>query len=129
MKIAVPTNDGVSISRHFGRSAAFLVFDVQEKLIKSRESRSNAGCHSHTADHSHGEACGHGEHSHGGILAALADCEMVICSGIGDGARQALDARGVRTILVEGGPAEDTVAAWLAGTLAEASGSSCNCHR
>ena len=29
MKIAVPTNDGVTMSHHFGRSAAFLVFDVE----------------------------------------------------------------------------------------------------
>lgn len=129
MRIAVPTNDGVSISPHFGRSAAFLVFDIQDKSIKARETRSNAGCHSHTPGHSQRQACEHGEHSHAGILAPLADCELVICSGIGDGAGRALEARGVKTILVEPGPAEDAVAAWLAGTLTEASGSCCDCHR
>ena len=47
MRIAVPTNDGTSISEHFGRSAAFLVFETENAQIKSREVRANAAQHQH----------------------------------------------------------------------------------
>ncbi len=129
MRIAVPTNDGVSISRHFGRSAEFLFFDVEDKAITARATRSNAGQHSSDAGHAHRQCCEHGEHSHAGVLSTLADCETVICSGIGDGAARALQARGVKIILVQPGLAEEAVSAWLAGALAEKSESSCDCHR
>ena len=39
MRIAVPTNDGTSISEHFGRSAAFLIFETENGKIKSRSQR------------------------------------------------------------------------------------------
>lgn len=39
MRIAVPTNDGITVSPHFGRSAGFLVFEIEERRIKSREMR------------------------------------------------------------------------------------------
>ena len=35
MRIAVPTNDGISISEHFGRSAAFLIFETENGKIKT----------------------------------------------------------------------------------------------
>ncbi len=118
------------MSRHFGRSAAFLVFDVQQSSIAGREKRSNAGLCSHEPDHdAHGQGCGSGVHSHRGVVEALADCEVVICSGIGDGAGNALATRGIKIVLADPGPAENAVAAYLAGTLVEASASSCSCHR
>ena len=47
MRIAVPTNDGASISEHFGRSASFLIFEIENGQIKSRELRTNGAKHSH----------------------------------------------------------------------------------
>ena len=131
MKIAVPTNDGVTMSRHFGRSASFLVFDVQGNSIKSCETRANDGQCSHGPQQSHGEECQSGAHSHAGVVSVVANCELVICSGIGDGARQALEAGGIKVMLIgpDAGPAERTVAAYLAGTLVETFASSCGCHR
>ena len=48
MRIVVPTNDGTSISEHFGRSAAFLIFEAENGQIKSREMKTNGAQHSHT---------------------------------------------------------------------------------
>ena len=42
MRIAIPTNDGASISEHFGRSAAFLIFEIENGQIKRRDSRPTA---------------------------------------------------------------------------------------
>jgi predicted Fe-Mo cluster-binding NifX family protein len=131
MKIAVPTNDGVTMSHHFGRSEAFLVFDIMDNSIKNRETRSNAGRCSHGPQQAHGEECQSGAHSHAGVGSVLTDCELVICTGIGDGAAQALQARGIKVMLTGSGagPAEEAVRAYLAGTLVETFASSCGCHR
>ena len=41
MKIAVASEDGVSISHHFGRSRCFLVFETQDKQIVGQSLRDN----------------------------------------------------------------------------------------
>jgi predicted Fe-Mo cluster-binding NifX family protein len=128
MKIAVPTNDGISISEHFGRSAAFVVFDVDDGKIQNRESRTNGMKHTHargTCDHHAGE---NQPHSHAGILASLKGCEIVICSGMGQRAATALQESGIQIVLAAPGSAEEAVAHFLAGTLRTAEGSFCQCR-
>jgi predicted Fe-Mo cluster-binding NifX family protein len=128
MRIAIPTNDGTSISEHFGRSAAFLIFEAENGQIKSREMKTNGAQYSHaqgTGDHHspHNKA-----HSHAGILAALDGCEVVICAGMGQGAAEALKAGGVTQILVTTvGPAEEAVSTYLAGKLTPRTERFCRC--
>jgi predicted Fe-Mo cluster-binding NifX family protein len=128
MRIAVPTNDGTSVSPHFGRSAGFLVFEVEDGRIKSHELRSN------TMQHSHAEGgCGHDpvqpEHpSHDRIVVALAGCDVVICAGMGWRAAQALKAGGIgEVVFATPGPAEEAVAAFLAGKLTATDENFCRC--
>ena len=62
MKIALPTNDGVTISEHFGRSASFLIFEIENGQIKSRELKTNGMEHSHAqgaCDHHSAESKPH----------------------------------------------------------------------
>ena len=75
MRIAVPTNDGTSISEHFGRSAEFLIFETENGQIKSRKSKSNAGKHSHSQGECKHHSSDASSDNHAGILATLADCE------------------------------------------------------
>jgi predicted Fe-Mo cluster-binding NifX family protein len=128
MKIAVPTNDGTSISPHFGRSAAFLIFEVENGTIKSRETRTNGTEHSHAQ----GECASHeaeaGQHSHQGIIAAIDGCQTVICGGMGHRAAEALKAWGITDIVVTvPGLAEDAVSKFLNGTLARMPENFCRC--
>jgi predicted Fe-Mo cluster-binding NifX family protein len=37
MKIAVATEDGTSISAHFGRSAGFIIFDIDNGVANKLE--------------------------------------------------------------------------------------------
>jgi nitrogen fixation protein NifB len=128
MRIAVPTNDGTNISEHFGRSAAFLVFEIENGRIGSRQMRPNAACHSHEKG-----ACGesggsHGSHSHAGILAALEGCQTVICAGMGQRAAEALQSAGITPVLAAAqGSAEAAVAAYLRGERAALSEGFCRC--
>ena len=125
MKIAIPSDDGVTLAHHFGRSAAFLVYEARDGSIVGRETRSNGGC-SHGGAHGHGQEHG-GHHSHAGILDALHDCDVVICSGIGQGALLALQASGVQIAMVNPAPADAIVSDYLAGRLVQNQGSACHC--
>ena len=127
MRIAVPTNDGISISAHFGRSAAFLIFETENDQIKSRSSKSNAGKHSHArGEHNDASAANH-SHDHAGILTTLEGCETVICVGMGHGAAEALKGRGMQIVFAAPGPADETVAAYLDGKLSAKEAGFCRC--
>ena len=128
MKIAIPTNDGTSISEHFGRSASFLIFDIENGHIKRRELKPNGAKHSHspgTCDH---RTTGSEPHSHAGILAALEGCDIVICGGMGQKAAEALRSCGTQILLAPPASAEDTVVAYLAGKLTPQTEQFCGCQ-
>ena len=127
MRIAVPTNDGTSISEHFGRSAAFLVYETENGQIKSRAMKTNGAHHAQGACGQHSTESQ--PHSHSGIVAALKGCEVVICAGMGSRAAEALKANGLTQIVVTTpGPAEEVVSAFLAGKLTSHAGSFCACR-
>jgi predicted Fe-Mo cluster-binding NifX family protein len=132
MKIAVPTNDGNTLSEHFGRSDAFLVFEIENGRITGRDLRPNNGCHPHDHDSNQsGHTCNHDSqpaHSHAGIVAAISDCEVVLCGGMGPRAADALRQSGISPVFVNGsGIAEQIVQAYADGTLQPAAASSCHC--
>ena len=128
MKIAVASSDGVSISQHFGRSQCFIVFDVAEGKVTSREVRDNT----YTA-HAKGDCAGgdhrHDQHhSHAEVIAALSDCQVVLCGGMGWRAAEDLKSNGIQALVI-GLPTtpEQAVQSYLDGTLKAASGF-CRCH-
>jgi len=126
VKIAIPTNDGINISAHFGRCREFLIFEAQNGQVKLIETRINAGCQEHGSGSSDGVA---EHHSHSGFVDVLRDCETVLCGGIGAGAVAALKAGGIPVVLVEAaGSAEQIVAAFQSGALRPASGGMCQCQ-
>ncbi|MGA3119092.1 MAG: NifB/NifX family molybdenum-iron cluster-binding protein [Syntrophobacteraceae bacterium] len=127
MRIAVPTDDGTSIAEHFGRSAAFLIFETGDGRITGRLTKTNH------ANHTQG-SCGHDSagsqaHSHSGILSALKGCEVVICAGMGSRAAEAIKAGGVtRIVVTTPGPAEEAVSDFLAGKLTRQAENFCVCR-
>lgn len=126
-KIAVASEDGQNISHHFGRSRCFLVFEVEDKQILGQSLRDNT----FTA-HARGECQPGAEHQHhhdhGAIVQALADCEAVLCYGMGWRAADELKQNGIQAFILptEMSP-EDAVKAYLTGNLG-AAGDFCRCH-
>ncbi|TWU42611.1 NifB/NifX family molybdenum-iron cluster-binding protein [Novipirellula artificiosorum] len=132
MKIAVASSDGVLISKHFGRSSCFIVFETQgEAIIREsvRENRQTAHAKGHcTGDHDHHDGDDHPVHSHDDIAMALSDCTIVLCYGMGWRAAEALRQSGTQPFVVDGEMTpRQAVLQYLAGQLKSAS-DFCRCH-
>lgn len=128
MRIAVASEDGVSISYHFGRSRCFLVFEVEDKKIVGQSLRDNTFTAHARGECREGAAHAHPHHGHGPIVAALADCEVVLCHGMGWRAAEDLKQKGIQAFVVQGEMSpEAAVNAYLAGELGPAGGF-CRCH-
>lgn len=100
MRIAVTYENG-QIFQHFGHTAQFKIYDVQDGKIAASEIVDTGGS-------------GHGALA--GVLTAL-NADVLICGGIGGGAQTALAAAGIRLYGGVSGNADDAVAAFLENKL------------
>jgi predicted Fe-Mo cluster-binding NifX family protein len=124
MKIAAVTDDGQSINQHFGRASYYLVLTVEDGKIADRELRKKPG-HSEFSNqphnvHMHGESRGFdpaAQDRHTLMADAIADCQVVLCGGMGAGAFQSLNERGIEPVLTDIPQIEDAVQAYLDGRI------------
>jgi predicted Fe-Mo cluster-binding NifX family protein len=120
--------DGQTISPHFGRSACFIVFEMNGGAIDRREIRANRFTPHSRGECREGEAHHDQQHSHAGIVGALHDCEAVLCYGMGWRAAEELRANGIMPFVVDHEMTPEAAAcAHAAGTL-KAAGDFCRCH-
>lgn len=100
MRIAVTYLDG-KIFQHFGKTSEFKVYDIEEKKVVKSEvlSTNNAG--------------------HGALIGFLieAEVDVLICGGMGEGAKMNLQTAGIKRIAGISGNADDAVAKFIEGTL------------
>jgi len=125
MKIAAVSDDGVTISQHFGRALFYVVITVEEGQIIGREIREKMG-HAHFAgEHHHGHGAdprGHGfdlaaQSRHARMIEAIADCDVLLARGMGTGAYESLRQAGIRPIITDIARIDDAVQAYLEGKL------------
>lgn len=128
MKIAVVTNDGESISQHFGRSRYYKIVSVEDGEIKNSEIRERGTGHfaqqkqreSHT---DHFDAQGrHGfgpdaNNRHMMMAQEIADCDVLIAGGMGAGAYQSFKSAGLDVILTDRANIEEAVQSLSKGEL------------
>ena len=100
MKIAVTYEAGL-VFQHFGHTAAFKIYEVENNDIVRTQVV---------------ETAGHGHGALGAFLSALG-VDTVICGGIGAGAQMALANAGIRFFGGVHGDADDAVQALLSGVL------------
>lgn len=126
MKIAVITDDGQTISKHFGQAKFYQVLTIEGGKIVGRELRHKIG-HSHGHDHEHGEDApgvhhGMGPDSHNKhleMLESISDCEAVICGGMGRGAYQSMQVKGIKPLVTEMHQVDQAALAYAGGTLVD----------
>ena len=111
MRIAVTYENG-NIFQHFGHTAQFKVYNVQEGNVISAEVVDTNGS------------------GHGALAALLGGLQVdaLICGGIGGGARMALAAAGIRLFGGVSGDADEAVELLLTGVLDYNPDVQCNHH-
>jgi predicted Fe-Mo cluster-binding NifX family protein len=112
IKIAAVTEDGQTLSSHFGMADQYRFFSVEDDRIVS-ETRLDKPHHD---VHPHHDGREH-THSHSDMLAPIRNCQVVLCGGMGEGAYLQLSAAGLQVVLT-GGPIEQAVQKYLRGELA-----------
>ena len=127
MKIAVITDDGTTISQHFGRAAHYLVFTVENGAITGKELRDKLGHRQFASEpHDHGQEQsdprGHGfgaqaDRRHARMVEAIRDCDVLIVRGMGRGAYLAMQQAGVRPVVTDIADAATAVQAYMDDTL------------
>jgi predicted Fe-Mo cluster-binding NifX family protein len=124
-KIALITDDGQAVSKHFGRALYYQVVSVDDGQVVSREMRSKSGhsqfasepgAHEITEGHQHGSGPA-AEARHTQMAQTIDDCEAVICGGMGSGAYFSLMRRGIKPVVTEVQTIDEAVLAYIEGRL------------
>ena len=124
MKIAAITDDGKTISQHFGRARYYLVATIENGLIVKRELREKLG-HVHFANLPHPEELPgqpHGmdpasHNKHLQMAEAITDCEALLCRGMGRGAYESMKMRSIRPVVTDIADIDEAVMAYIQGTI------------
>lgn len=98
MRVAIPTENGM-VYQHFGHAPEFTIYDVEAELIKNKEFVSTEGSgHEALAD-----------------FLTVHSVNVVICSNIGSGAKNALREKRMELIPGVVGTADDMIVKYLSG--------------
>jgi predicted Fe-Mo cluster-binding NifX family protein len=120
MKIALITDDGQTISQHFGRAPYYLVVTIEEGKEVQREMRDKLG-HNHFANQEHGEHPSNERHGfdpasqnrHVSMAQAIADCEAIICGGMGAGAYESMRRLSIQPVVTDIRVIDEAVQAYV----------------
>jgi predicted Fe-Mo cluster-binding NifX family protein/quercetin dioxygenase-like cupin family protein/DNA-binding XRE family transcriptional regulator len=124
MKIAVITDDGKTISQHFGRAPYYEVLTIEEGKIVDRERRNKMGhnqfnAQPHAGEHhgaNHGmDATSHDKHA--SMAETIADCKVLLCGGMGMGAYESMRRLNIQTVVTDLNDIEIAVQTFLDGKL------------
>ena len=127
MKIAVITEDEVTISQHFGRAPFYLVFTIVDGKVVGKEKREKIG-HNHFSgqepgghhEHHHEESHGHDPASHekhARMTDAISDCQALICGGMGMGAYESLRRLNITALVTDINDIDQAVQSYIEGKL------------
>ena len=129
MKIAIVSDDGQTISRHFGRAENYIVISLeQEKIIERKSLPKQVTCQSSNRDHGRHEhksdprGNGFGDRSrrrHEQMFESIRDCDVLVSRGMGRGAYQNLQESGIKPIVTDIANVEVAIQAMLDDTIVD----------
>jgi predicted Fe-Mo cluster-binding NifX family protein len=130
MKIAVASDNGITLTGHVGKCEMFIVFDTKEKEILNVEKRLNSFTMHKTGNHQHEHHNHehHGTNRHGGIIDGLRDCNYLFCCSGGPGLIDDLRTNGIQTIFTDEMEAEKAVKLFLDDKLENDPNKQCKEH-
>ena len=115
-KIAIATEDGVTVSAHFGRAPYFEVLTIEDGQIVARERRAKA-FHQAGQQHEHHDHAGPDTHA-SGMIGVMRDCAAIVAGGMGSPAFASIQAANLTPILTDLRDIEIVARAYASGTLA-----------
>ncbi|MDD4858679.1 MAG: NifB/NifX family molybdenum-iron cluster-binding protein [Dehalococcoidales bacterium] len=125
MKIALVTEDGTTISQHFGRAPYYVVATIEDGKVVNKEKRDKAGHHAQGEHHHEAHGC-HGEKhgfdagaqaTHAGMMANITDCQVLIAGGMGWGAHEGLKSRNIEPVVTDVSDIDEALKLYLEGKL------------
>ena len=125
MKIAVITDDGKTISQHFGRAAYYMVLSIEEGKIIGRELRDKMGHNQFSAagneEHHHEQHglddASHDKHTQ--MAGSITDCQAVVCGGMGMGAYESMRRLNIQPIVTDLRDIDVAAQAYIDGKLVD----------
>ena len=87
MKIAIPTNDRISLFNRTGRAKEFAIYDIHHGKSDFIEFRENPHKHHDHEEDEHD----HDDHSHADVVGALKDCDALLVKTAGQHFRRDFD--------------------------------------
>ncbi len=115
---AAVTDDGITISQHFGRAKYYEVLFVENGKVVKRERRDKLGHNNFAQEESHHSNGQHGldEHSHSkhiSMAEAIKDCQILLARGMGNGAYQSMLQLNIKPIVTDIQNIEDAAKALI----------------
>ena len=123
MKIAAISEDGTTISQHFGRAPLYVVLSVEDGKVARRETRPKAGHHTFAAaEHPPATGQHHGydadsQAKHRTMAETISDCQVLLAGGMGWGAYNSLKSGGIEIAVTDVENIEEAVKLYLDGHL------------
>lgn len=124
MKIAAITEDGTTVSQHFGRAPYYLVVTVEDGKVVSKEKRDKAGHHTFAAGEHPETAPGelHGydagaQSRHATMADTISDCQVLLAGGMGMGAYDSLKDYKIEPIITDVTNIDQAVNLYIQGKL------------
>lgn len=123
MKIAVISDDGKTISQHFGRAPYYIVCTIENNEVIHREQRDKLGHNNFThEEHDEDHGANHGmdeEHHnrHAQMAGSISDCQVLICGGMGMGAYESMRRLNITPFVTDIRDIDTAVNQYVKGTL------------
>jgi predicted Fe-Mo cluster-binding NifX family protein len=123
MKIAAITEDGTTVSQHFGRASLYVVVTVEDGKVTNKETRSKTGHHTFAERHSElapGERHGYdsgAQTRHASMAESIADCQVLIAGGMGWGAYESMKSYNIEPVVTDVEHIDEAVKLYIGGKL------------
>ncbi|MHB8132734.1 MAG: NifB/NifX family molybdenum-iron cluster-binding protein [Anaerolineaceae bacterium] len=126
-KIAIATENGKTVSQHFGKAPQYLVAVIEGETVVTTELRDKV---SHQHSHGHHQPPEHDDSKlqesenaakdiHLSMSDAIKDCEVVIAGGMGWGARNHMQNQGLQVIMTDIKEIDLVIKNWIKGILVD----------
>jgi len=129
MRLAIPSDDGVTIAQHTGRARGFVVYEISGSACRKLAHKTVSGSSESTPGHACGQESGdcdhsaggaaehHGHQNHGSILELVGDCDVMVTCGAGPRLVNDLAGRGIRLMFCREHSVEDAARLLAEGKL------------